>query len=281
VRDCAVDLLVGMVEAYSPTGEEEALAGFLYQEMEGLGFEVERDAAGNVIGRIGEGRPRVLLCGHMDTVPGVIPVRVEGGILHGRGAVDAKAPLAAMIVAASQLAREGYEGSIILVGAVDEEGKGRGVKHLVGEGLDVDYAIFGEPTDVGTVTVGYRGSLILRIACETETGHSSAPWLFENAIEKAVEVWGVIRDHRAPREPPESRFHSLSKSLRRIEGGGDYSVVPSWCEIHVEMRIPPSLRMEQLRDEVFDLIDGYRARNPTVRVEAEVMDCTEPYTAGT
>ena len=279
MRDYAVDLLIRMVRVYSPTGEEEDLAGLLSREMEGLGFEVERDAAGNVIGSLEGERPRVLLCGHMDTVPGIIPVKVEDGVLYGRGAVDAKAPLAAMIIAASQLAKEGYKGGLLVVGAVDEEGRGLGVKHLVREGLNVDYAIFGEPANVETITVGYRGSLLLKITCETETGHSSAPWLFENAVEKAIEIWNIIKDHRAPREQPESRFNSLSTSLRRIEGGEDYSVIPSQCEIHIEMRIPPSLAVEQLRDEVFSLIDGYRAENPAVKVEVEVEDCTEPYTA--
>lgn len=279
MQDYAVDLLIRMVKVYSPSGEEEGLADLLSQEMKELGFEVERDAVGNVIGRLGGGRPWVLLCGHMDTVPSIIPVKVEDGILYGRGAVDAKAPLAAMIIAASQLAREGYEGGILVVGAVDEEGKGRGVKHLVREGLDVDYAIFGEPTDVGTMTVGYKGSLLLKITCETETGHSSAPWLFENAVEKAIEIWSLIKDHVTPRERPESRFHSLSTCLRRIKGGEVYSVVPPRCEVHIEMRIPPSLTVDQLRTEVFRLIDGYRAENPAVGVEVEVEDYTEPYMA--
>ena len=60
---------------------------------------------GNVIGELGDEGPRILLCGHMDTVPGEIPVRIEGDLLYGRGAVDAKSSLAAMLVG-SILARE-------------------------------------------------------------------------------------------------------------------------------------------------------------------------------
>lgn len=279
VQDYATDLLLRMVEIYSPSGEEEGLATFLSEEMKSLGFEVERDAVGNVIGRLGEGKPQVLLCGHMDTVPGILPVKIEDGVLYGRGAVDAKAPLAAMIIAASQLVREGYKGEILVVGAVDEEGKGLGVKHLVEEGLDVDYAIFGEPTDVGTVTVGYKGSLLFKITCETETGHSSAPWFFENAVEKAIEICNLIKSLKMPQERPESRFHSLSSCLRRIKGGGGGSIVPPQCEAHMEMRIPPSITVEQLRTEVSRLIDDYRAENPAVKVELKVEDYTEPYIA--
>ena len=279
MEDYAVDLLIRMVNVYSPSGEEEGLADLLSEEMKSLGFEVERDAVGNVIGRLRGERPRLLLCGHMDTVPGTIPVKVEDGVLYGRGAVDAKAPLAAMIVAASQLVREGYKGAILVVGAVDEEGKGRGVKHLVMEGVDVDYAIFGEPTDVKTITIGYKGSLYLKITCETETGHSSAPWIFENAVEKAIEIWGLIKCQMTLHERHESHFQSLSTCLRRIEGGGVSSVIPALCEIHIDFRIPPFFTVEQVLTEISGLIEGYKAENPAVRVNVEVDDYTEPYLA--
>ena len=277
MQNYAFDLLTRMVEIYSPTDGEEELADLLLNEMRELGFNVRRDAVGNVIGRLGEGRPRVLLCGHMDTVPSTIPVRIENDILYGRGTVDAKGPLAAMIIAASQLVKEGYEGEVLVVGAVDEEGKGRGVKHLVEEDLDVDYAVFGEPTNVETITVGYKGSLLLKITCRTEAGHSSAPWLCDNAVEKTIDIWNLIKDYRTPQEDPKSRFHSLSSCLRKIKGGGASSIVPSLCEIEIDMRIPPSITVTMLREEIFKLVDDYKAKNPTVKVELEVLDYTEPY----
>ena len=267
------------MEIYSPSGEEGEIAGFLASELRGLGFRVTVDAVGNVIGEHGEGEPRVLLCGHMDTVPPELPVRVEGGFLHGRGAVDAKGSLAAMIVSASQLIDEGYEGGLLVVGAVDEEGKSAGVWNMVEDGVEADYAIFGEPTNVDTITTGYRGGLLLRVTCETETGHSSAPWLFDNSIEEAMRIWGLVKGLRMPQERPESRFHSLSYSLRRIEGGGQGSVVPSRCEAIIEARIPPSISVDQLRGEIYDLVDGYRRENPGPRVGIEVLDQTEPYMA--
>lgn len=279
MRGNASELLVKMVETYSPTGQETDLAGLLLNRMQRLGFTAEIDEVGNVIGRIGEGRPRVLLCGHMDTVPGFIPVKVEDEVLYGRGAVDAKAPLAAMIVAAEELSRDGYKGQIIVVGAVDEEGKGTGIKQLVNDGLDIDFAVFGEPTNVDTITVGYRGSLLLKITCMTETGHASAPWLFENSIEKAFEVWNLIKGYTAEHENPESRFNSLSSCLRRIEGGETASIVPPRCDMHIEIRIPPSLTVKTVTDEVIGLIKEYKVKNPAVTIEVNTEDFTEPYVA--
>ena len=268
-----------MVEIYSPPCEEEKLARFLASELESLGFNVRRDAVGNVIAEHGGGNPKILLCGHMDTVPPMLPVKIEDGVLHGRGSVDAKGPLAAMVVAASRLLEEGYEGSLSVVGVVEEEGRNTGIRHLVSQGVDAEYAVFGEPTNVSTVTVGYRGSFLLRVVCETQTGHSSAPWLYENAIEKAFEIWGLIKGLSMPGEDPESHFKSLSKNLRRLEGGVDSSVVPPRCEAMIEIRIPPSITVDELTREVLSLVEDYKRENSGVRVTAEVVDSTEPYVA--
>ena len=85
----AINFLTKMLEIYSPSGKEEKISNFIAKEMEKVGFNVFRDEVGNVIGKIGEGTPVILLCGHMDTVEGYIPVRVENNELYGRGAVDA------------------------------------------------------------------------------------------------------------------------------------------------------------------------------------------------
>jgi LysW-gamma-L-lysine carboxypeptidase len=277
LREYAVSLLEQMVRIYSPSGKEGEIASFLYSEMKDLGFEVELDEVGNVIGRFEGESPRVLLCGHMDTIPGEIDVRRDGEVIFGRGAVDAKAPLAAMIVATSELMKEGYAGGLMLVGAVDEEGKGLGVKHLVKERLDVDYAIFGEPTNVDSITVGYKGSVLIKITCETKTGHSSAPWLFVNSIEKAFEIWGLIKEVKMPQEMHDSYFNSISSSLLRIKGGEEGSVIPSFCQIYVNFRIPPAISSSELLNEVHEILREFKCKNPDVKVNIEILDKTESY----
>ena len=101
MNDSAIELLVKALEIYSPSGKESEISSYLATEMTKRGFRVWTDDVGNVIGEIGQGKPVILLCGHMDTVEGYIPVRLENNKLYGRGAVDAKASLVAMIVAAS------------------------------------------------------------------------------------------------------------------------------------------------------------------------------------
>ncbi|MEM3041907.1 MAG: M20/M25/M40 family metallo-hydrolase, partial [Nitrososphaerota archaeon] len=107
VPSASVELLRKMLETYSPSGKEKELRVLLEEELQKLGFErVRTDRAGNVYGEVGVGSPTVLLCGHMDTVPGWIPVKVEDNKVYGRGAVDAKSSLAAMISAAASFTKE-------------------------------------------------------------------------------------------------------------------------------------------------------------------------------
>ena len=92
-----------------------------------LGFEQAHiDSAGNLIAIKGAGDPKIMLCGHMDTVPGEIPVMVKDGYIYGRGASDAKAALIAMLFAASEFRKQ--RGTVIFSAVVDEEGNATGVK---------------------------------------------------------------------------------------------------------------------------------------------------------
>ncbi len=279
MNDYAIHLLTRMLETYSPSGEEDAIATLLIEEMRRLGFNSWKDEVGNAISEVGSGNPAVLLCGHMDTVPGRIPVKVEDGRVYGRGAVDAKPALAAMIVATSLLTKEAFGGKVTVVGVVDEEGLGRGTKHLIDKGVSADYAIFGEPSGVENITVAYKGSLHLKVTCRTQSGHSASPWLFENAVEKAFEVWSRLKAVHFSEERSESRFYSVSSCLTEIRGGGKSSTIPSECDIHIDFRVPPQLTPKHLFDEVQKVIAQYRIENPKVGVTAEVEDTCEPYEA--
>ena len=277
MSDYAVHLLTRMLEIYSPSGKEEEISNFLAKEMKSLGFYVRKDDVGNVVGETGRRKPIILLCGHMDTVPGHIPIRVENNQLYGRGAVDAKASLAAMIIASSTLVKGKLPGKVLVVGVVDEEGEGRGIKHLLESGISPDYAIFGEPSGVENITIGYKGRLRLKITCKTRAGHSAAPWLFENAVEKAIEIWRVIQELHLPQERLESRFYSITSCLTKIRGGEESPTVPSKCDIYTDLRIPPQLTSQQVFEEVSRKIKQYQTANLGVSVRVKIEDLIDPF----
>jgi LysW-gamma-L-lysine carboxypeptidase len=279
----AVQLLTNLLGIYSPSGKEEAIGNFLAEEMTKLGFQVGKDGIGNVIGVVGEGEPVILLCGHMDTVAGHIPLRVEQDKIYARGAVDAKGPLAAMVMAASEVVKEpSFKGKILVASVVEEEATSRGVKHLITQGIEVDYAIFGEPSGVENITIGYKGQIQLKIILQTQTGHSSTPWLYENALEKAYELWQQIKNSYPypvldKQENSESPFNVVTACLTKVTGGRANSVIPFESEMYIDVRVPPQFTSAQVFEEAQKIIAKYQASNPKVTVKATVTDTVEPF----
>src|SRR5687767_3081071 len=126
-----VALLEQMLRIPSVSSQEADLARFLVDQMRSLGLRSYIDGAGNAVGEAGEG-PEIVLLGHIDTVPGVVPVRIEAGQLYGRGAVDAKGPFATFVTAAARLlARGDLRSRPVLVGAVEEEAASSKGAHFV------------------------------------------------------------------------------------------------------------------------------------------------------
>jgi len=276
----AVRFLTNLLGIYSPSGKEADAANFLEVEMHKMGFEVGKDAIGNVIGVVGEGEPVILLCGHMDTVAGHLPLRIEEGKIFARGAVDAKGPLAAMIMAAIAAGKEpGFKGKILVAAVVEEEATSRGVKHLIGQGIKADYAIFGEPSGVENITVGYKGQIQLKIIVKTDTGHSSTPWLYDNALEKAYEVWQHIKNasQYPSLDPSESPFNALTACLVKVVGGRAMSIVPFEAEMNIDVRVPIQFSTTQVYEQIEKILARYRAANPKVDVKASVQDTVEPF----
>ena len=274
----AVQLLTNLLSIYSPSGKEDEIGNFLAEEMVKLGFEVGKDGVGNIIGVVGEGKPVILLCGHMDTVAGHIPLRVTQDKIYARGAVDAKGPLAAMVIAASEVVKDkAFKGKILVASVVQEEATSAGVKYLINEGIEADYAIFGEPSGAENITIGYKGNLHIKITCKTETGHSSTPWLYENALEKAFELWQQIKNSLPPVEKQDSPYYALTACLTKLAGGKATSVIPFESEMDIDIRIPPPLSAAQVFSDTKKVISKYQAANPKVTVKVEVKDTNDPF----
>ena len=278
----AVRFLTNLLGIYSPSGKEQAAANFIATEMKKMGFEVGIDSIGNVIGVIGKGEPLIMLCGHMDTVAGHMPLRLEEGKIYARGAVDAKGPLAAMIMAAASAGKDPrFKGKIIMVSVVEEEATSKGVRHLITQGIKADYAVFGEPSGVENITIGYKGQIKLKIVVKTETGHASTPWLYDNALEKAYELWERIRAACTfpSIEPQETPFTAITVCLVRMVGGRGNSVIPYEAEMDLDIRVPIQYTTSQVYDKLMKIIEAYQKNNPKVTIKTTIIDTVEPFEA--
>ncbi|MFL6339018.1 MAG: M20/M25/M40 family metallo-hydrolase [Nitrososphaeraceae archaeon] len=275
----AVELLKKSLEQYTPSRSEASLANMIKDKcVNELGFEqVHIDNVGNVIATKGNGEPRILLCGHMDTVPGQIPVRIEDGFVYGRGASDAKGPLIAMLLAASEFPKQ--RGTIIFAGVVDEEGNATGVKQLVKSGLSADYAIFGEPSGIDNITIAYKGRLEIRLTCDVRTSaHASAPWLAKNSIEEIYDFWNAVKCEIDRVQIKNNRTDSISCSLTEISGGSSHNVTPQKCKITIDIRIPTFTRCEEVLS-ILDKVIFNVASTKGVRATYRIEDKTEPFEA--
>lgn len=225
----AVELLARMLRIPSVSGREARLARFLVPAMRRLGLRAHVDAAGNVVGQAGTGvGPTVLLLGHLDTVPGRLPVRLHRGALHGRGAVDAKGPLAVMILAAAAVRR--LPARIVVAAAVEEETPGsRGAVHLTRTLDPPQYVVIGEPSGWSRVAIGYRGRLNLRYRVRCRAAHPASP--LPNAGELAADCWRTARallgtgaGHTSATRP--------GIALTRVCGDAEYA------ELDLDLRTP-------------------------------------------
>jgi LysW-gamma-L-lysine carboxypeptidase len=276
----AVRFLTNLLGIYSPSGKEEDAGNFLVEEMTSMGFEVGKDAIGNVIGVVGVGDPVILLCGHMDTVAGHLPLRIEEGKIFARGAVDAKGPLAALIMGALAAAEDpNFKGKVLVASVVEEEATSRGVRHLITQGIEANYAVFGEPSGIENVTIGYKGQIQLRLIVKTETGHSSTPWVYDNALEKAYELWEQIKNASSypSLDPSVSPYKAVTACLVKMVGGRAMSVVPFEAEMNLDIRVPIQFSTAQVYEQITKIITKYLVANPKISIKATVQDTVEPF----
>lgn len=275
----AIELLKRALEIYTPSRSEAQLANLIKEKcLDDLGFEkVNIDSVGNVIATKGNGTPRILLCGHMDTVPGQIPVRIDSGFLFGRGASDAKAPLISMLLACSEFKQRG---TIIFAGVVDEEGNATGIKELVKNNLSIDYAIFGEPSGINRITISYKGRIALKLTCDVlDSAHASAPWLSKNSIEEVFEVWKLLSaEISAKYDKTDNKSKSVSLSLTEISGGSSHNVTPQKCKVTIDIRVPNGVKCLEILNRLDTSIRNISEMRK-VKITYRIEDMTEAFEA--
>src|SRR5215217_5755470 len=202
--------------------------------------------------------PTVVLHGHLDVVPArpeQFSPTVDGDRLFGRGAYDMKGGLAAMMLAVHDLASQ-ESVRVHFVCVADEESEEleqRGSDYLVEQGYLGDFAITGEPTDMH-IGIQAKGVLAMRIEVTGTAAHGSTPWIGDNAVLKAIDVFRGIESLPFARESSDL-FDRPSINLGRIWGGDALNKVPDACVIDVDVRYLPGQDPEEILDAVARLPD--------------------------
>lgn len=228
------------------TGREELCAEYLAEELEKLGMRVSEQpvlgAGANILAGRGEGGPWIVT--HLDVYPPFehpdpFQPRLEDGAIVGRGAVDAKGQIAALLAALEET-KEPVQVALV----VDEEELGRG-----SEALDVppkvEGAVILEPTQLH-VALAEAGSVGLEVLVRGRPAHGTTPWAGESAIERAFTLY-----QRLLAAPFMAHHHPLFPkgawvNLGRLEGGYDTMVVPPHCRMEMDLGFAPGLSAREV-----------------------------------
>jgi acetylornithine deacetylase len=227
----------------------------------GLAPELQEVAPGrpNVIVRAGAGTGgrTLLFNGHLDVVAvdtmthAPFDGSLRDGRLHGRGASDMKAGVAAMCAAAWRAAQDGLAGEVVIAAVVDEEYESAGTRGLLASGLRADACIVTEPTRLA-ICPAHRGFTWTEVTFRGRAAHGSRYDLGVDAIRHA----GLLLEEldRVDREELVRQVHPLlghaSLHAATITGGSGWSTYPDRCVLTLERRTMPGEEPAAAVDEV-------------------------------
>ncbi|MEU5961008.1 M20/M25/M40 family metallo-hydrolase [Micromonospora parva] len=230
-----LDLLTRMVEISSVSGGERELALYLLKWLTEKGVHAVIDPAGNLVATRGSGPRRLLMLGHLDTVPYRWPVAWDGASLTGRGCVDAKASLAVFLQTLVEF--EPPEGvTVRVVGTVEEERTASGSLYAR-DHYPADAVIIGEPSGAGAVTIGYHGVCKVRMDVARTTGHTAGKER-RTAASSLVDLIGEV-EAEVGKCSPEALFAVLDLASGGSGGTQTASAV-------LDVRVPPGTELDSM-----------------------------------
>lgn len=257
-----VALTAALVDLESVSGNEQVIATAVHEALLAVAhLKVER--VGNcVVARTELGRAqRVLLAGHLDTVPVAdnLPSRREGDLLHGCGTTDMKGGDAVLLHLAATLTDPAYDLTFVLYDNEEVEADRNGLNHLVRDHrdwFDADLAILMEPT-AGRVEAGCQGTLRVRIDLHGTRAHSARAWLGSNAIHAAAPVLQRLADYVARDVDIDGCVYREGLQAVAVQGGVAGNVVPDACRVTVNFRFAPDRSEQQALAHVREVFDGF------------------------
>ncbi len=260
------ELLEDLIRFPSTHEHPEALKGVM-DYVEGLFVEMpihrsrfERNGKHSLYLSFTEGRPRVLFAGHLDVVPAQDPAqfepRVEGEKLFGRGALDMKGPCAVMIRLFLDLAREASPPPVALLLTTDEEvGSSDGVAWLVREkGIGGDFVVVPDGGVNFRLIYEEKGALHLRVHAKGKGGHGSTPWVGENALDKLIRAYLLLRGWVATQRTDDPEHWHPTLNLGKMEGGRKANVIPDQAWMDLDFRFPGPTTVERFEATVRNLL---------------------------
>ncbi|GAA1232465.1 succinyl-diaminopimelate desuccinylase [Oryzihumus leptocrescens] len=262
-----VSLTAALCDLESVSGNEEVLADAVEEALGALPhLSVTRDG-NTVIARTDLGRPeRVVLAGHLDTVPLTtppnLPTRREGDELVGRGTVDMKGGVAVQLRIAAAVAEPSRDVTFVFYDCEEVESERNGLARVGRnrpELLEADFAVLLEPTD-GGIEGGCKGTIRVEVTARGKAAHSARPWNGVNAIHEAHAILGRLTAYEAQTVEVDGLDYHEALNAVGIRGGIAGNVIPDECVVVVNYRFAPSMTSAEAEEHLRELFEGYDVR---------------------
>jgi len=265
VLDLSLDsaaLTARLVDIPSVSGSEGDLADAIAHTLGALGhLNVERD--GNaVVARTELGRAeRVVLAGHIDTVPlaGNLPSRRDGDRLYGCGTTDMKSGVAVQLRLAATVPAPNRDVTYLFYDCEEVEAVRNGLSRLTRvhpDWLAGDFAVLLEPTS-GMVEGGCQGTMRVDVTTGGRRAHSARSWLGENAIHAAAPILAILDEYAPRRVEVDGLEYREGLNAVRVEGGVAGNIIPDLCTVTVNYRFAPDRSEEEAFGHVREVFTDY------------------------
>jgi succinyl-diaminopimelate desuccinylase len=266
LRGDPIELTAALVDIPSESRDEARIAGEVEAALRAqtAGFEIIRNGNAVLARTQANRRSRVLLAGHLDTVPvaGNLPSRRDGDELHGCGTADMKSGDAVFLHLAATVAEPAHDLTLVFYDCeeIDSAANGLGrIERELPDWLAADVAILGEPT-AGFIEAGCQGTLRVVIGAAGTRAHSARSWLGDNAIHKLSGVLDRLATYPARTVDIDGCTYREGLSAVRIEGGVAGNVIPDAATVTVNYRFAPDRSVDAALQHVHDVFDGLDVR---------------------
>ncbi|GAA2776327.1 succinyl-diaminopimelate desuccinylase [Kitasatospora sp. CM 4170] len=255
-------LTAALVDFPSVSGDEQALADAVEAALRGYPHLTVDRYGNNVVARTGLGRgERVLLAGHLDTVPIAdnLPSYVEGDLLYGCGTSDMKSGVAVQLRLAATLTEPNRDLTFVFYDCEEVEAHRNGLGHLAAahpDWLTADFAVLMEPSGAA-VEGGCQGTMRVQVRLTGVRAHAARSWLGDNAIHHAAEVLTRLADYRPRRVEIDGLEYREGLNAVRIDGGVAGNVIPDECVVTVNFRYAPDRSEADAEKHLREVFDGF------------------------
>jgi succinyl-diaminopimelate desuccinylase len=258
-----VELTRALVDIESVSGDEREIADRVADVLSDAPHLTVDRVGNTVVARTALGRERrVILAGHLDTVPvaGNLPSRSEGGLIHGCGTADMKSGVALALHLAATVGVPRYDVTYLFYDCEEVEAERNGLRRLAATNphwlTDAEFALLLEPT-YGLVEAGCQGTLRAVVTTTGRRAHSARSWLGVNAIHAAADVLDRLRAYQARSIVIDGCTYREGLNAVRITGGVAGNVIPDECRVEVNFRFAPDRSVAAAADHVREVFDGY------------------------